>query len=84
MSSCIRIVAAVALVVSTVVEANLLGSHEGFPVELVKAGAPSYTYISVKDPNALNLDGSIYGIAVCLSSLGSKANWTFSTDGGGW
>ena len=39
--------------------------------------------MSVLDPNALNLDGSRYGIAVCLSSS-SKANWTFSTDGGGW
>ena len=30
--------------------------------------------MSVKDPRALNLDGSIYGIAVCLSTV-SKANW---------
>ena len=42
-----------------------------------------FTYMSVKDPEALNLDGSIYGIAVCLSNV-SKANWTFSADGGGW
>jgi hypothetical protein len=41
----------------------------------------TYTYQSVADPAALNLDGSIYGIAYCLSST-SKANWTFSTDGG--
>ena len=27
-------------------------------------GAPTYTYMSVKNPEALNLDGSIYGIAV--------------------
>ena len=40
-----------------------------------QAGANTYTYMSVADPNALNLDGSIYGIAVCLSST-SKANWT--------
>ena len=37
--------------------------------------------MSVADEGALNLDGSRYGIAVCLSSV-SKANWTFSTDGG--
>ena len=39
--------------------------------------------MSVADPDALNLDGSIYGIAVCLSAV-STANWTFSADGGGW
>ena len=60
-----------------------LGAHAGFPVERAKAGAPTYTYMSVADPYALNLDGSRYGIAVCLSST-SKANWTFSADGGGW
>ena len=60
-----------------------LGAHSGFPVERALPGAPTYTYMSVRDPEALNLDGSIYGIAVCLSTV-SKANWTFSTDGGGW
>ena len=39
--------------------------------------------MSVPDPEALNLDGSQYGIAVCLSTV-SQANWTFSADGGGW
>jgi hypothetical protein len=39
--------------------------------------------MSVADPDALNLDGSRYGIAVCLSTV-SKDNWTFSADGGGW
>jgi len=48
-----------------------------------KFGGKSFTYMSVENPAALNLDGSRYGIAVCLSST-SKANWTFSTDGGGW
>jgi hypothetical protein len=48
-----------------------------------KYGGNSYTYMSVLNPEALNLDGSIYGIAVCLSKS-SKANWTFSADGGGW
>lgn len=57
-----------------------LGSHAGFPVSPAKDGGPTYTYMSVEDPEALNLDGSIYGIAVCLSTV-SKANWTFSTDG---
>ncbi len=38
--------------------------------------------MSVEDPEALNLDGSRYGIAVCLSTV-STANWTFSADGGG-
>ena len=41
----------------------------------------TYTYSSVDDPTALNLDGSIYGIAYCLSPT-SKANWSFSADGG--
>ncbi len=41
----------------------------------------TYTYASVEDPSALNLDGSIYGIAYCLSPT-SKANWSFSADGG--
>lgn len=57
-----------------------LGSHAGFPVSPAREGGPTYTYMSVEDPEALNLDGSIYGIAVCLSTV-SKANWTFSTDG---
>ena len=57
-----------------------LGSHAGFPVSPATNGGPTYTYMSVEDPEALNLDGSIYGIAVCLSTV-SKANWTFSTDG---
>jgi hypothetical protein len=60
-----------------------LGAHAGFPVERALPGAQTFTYMSVEDPNALNLDGSRYGIAVCLSTV-SKANWTFSTDGGGW
>lgn len=34
--------------------------------------------MSVTNPYALNLDGSIYGIAVCLSK--NKANWTFSAE----
>jgi len=58
-----------------------LGAHAGFPVTRALPGATTYTYMSVEDPNALNLDGSRYGIAVCLSTT-SKANWTFSTDGG--
>ena len=63
--------------------ATELGAHAGFPV-IPRAEAPaSYTYMSVRDPEAKNLDGSVYGIAVCLSTV-SKANWTFSTDGGGW
>jgi hypothetical protein len=41
----------------------------------------TFTYASVEDPTALNLDGSIYGIAYCLSPT-SKANWSFSADGG--
>ena len=62
---------------------ELLGSHAGFEIMAPTAGAPStYKYMSVPDPEALNLDGSRYGIAVCLSS-NSKANWTFSADGGG-
>jgi hypothetical protein len=48
-----------------------------------KFGGNTYTYMSVTNPEAINLDGSIYGIAVCLSKT-SKANWTFSADGGGW
>ena len=49
---------------------SLLGSHAGFPVVPVSAEAPaSYTYMSVRDPEAKNLDGSVYGIAVCLSSM---------------
>lgn len=62
---------------------NELGAHAGFPVERARPGGVSYTYMSVADEGALNLDGSRYGIAVCLSTV-SKANWTFSTDGGGW
>jgi len=62
---------------------NALGSHAGFPVQPARAGGTTYTYMTVPDPNALNLDGSRYGIAVCLSTV-SKANWTFSADGGGW
>ena len=63
--------------------ATELGAHAGFPV-IPRAEAPaSYTYMSVRDPEAKNLDGSVYGIAVCLSTV-SKANWTFSADGGGW
>ena len=62
---------------------ELLGSHAGFEITAPTAGAPNtYKYMSVPDPEALNLDGSRYGIAVCLSS-NSKANWTFSADGGG-
>lgn len=56
----------------------LLGAHAGFPVERAAPGALTYTYMSVENPAALNLDGSRYGIAVCLSKT-SKANWTFST-----
>jgi len=45
------------------------------PQVLPRSAAPiAYTYMSVKDPRALNLDGSIYGIAVCLSKV-SKDNW---------
>ena len=63
---------------------NELGAHAGFSlVERARPGGVSYTYMSVADEGALNLDGSRYGIAVCLSTV-SKANWTFSTDGGGW
>ena len=65
-----------AVVVSALPEEwNDLGSHAGFPVERVQPGGVSYTYMSVPDPGALNLDGSRYGIAVCLSTV-SKANWT--------
>ena len=46
-----------------------------------QTGGKTFTYMSVTDPLAVNLDGSIYGIAVCLSQT-SKANWTFSA--GGW
>ena len=53
---------------------NELGSHAGFPVSRALPGAPTWTYMSVLDPLALNLDGSIYGIAVCLSTT-STANW---------
>lgn len=56
-----------------------LGAHDGFPVQPATPGGPTYTYMNVEDPEALNLDGSIYGIAVCLSTV-STANWTFSTD----
>jgi hypothetical protein len=59
---------------------NELGAHAGFPVARAQPGGTTFTYMSVTDPDALNLDGSRYGIAVCLSSV-SKANWTFSTDG---
>lgn len=62
---------------------NELGAHAAFPVERALPGATTYTYMSVLDTEALNLDGSVYGIAVCLSSI-SKQNWTFSADGGGW
>jgi hypothetical protein len=62
---------------------NELGAHAGFPVERARPGGVAYTYMSVADESALNLDGSRYGIAVCLSTV-SKANWTFSADGGGW
>ena len=60
-----------------------LGAHAGFPVERALPGAPTYTYLSVNSPDALNLDGSRYGIAVCLSTV-SNSSWQFSTDGGGW
>ena len=62
---------------------EILGQHAGFPIKPAQVGKKTYTYMSVEDPEALNLDGSRYGIAVCLSPT-SKANWTFSTDGGGW
>ena len=69
---------------SAIVESfSPLGSHAGFPVTRASPGATSYTYMSVPDPEALNLDGSQYGIAVCLSTV-STQNWTFSADGGGW
>lgn len=58
-------------------------SHAGFPIKAARPGDSVWTYISVSDPEALNLDGSRYGIAVCLSKT-SNASWTFSTDGGGW
>jgi hypothetical protein len=50
-------------------------------VSPTQTGGKSYTYMSVTDPLAVNLDGSIYGIAVCLSAT-SKANWTFSAGEG--
>ena len=62
---------------------GVLGAHAGFPVEPAANGGLTWTYMSVADPEALNLDGSRYGIAVCLSKV-SNASWTFSTDGGGW
>ncbi len=65
---------------ASLADRNELGAHAGFPVERALPGATTFTYMSVEDPNALNLDGSRYGIAVCLSTV-SKANWTFSTDG---
>lgn len=76
---------AFAVVVSAAVEHewNPLGQHAGFPVKAALPGGPTFAYMSVPDPEALNLDGSRYGIAVCLSTV-SKANWTFSADGGGW
>jgi hypothetical protein len=61
---------------------ELLGQHDGFSWPAALPGAPTFQYMSVPDPEALNLDGSRYGIAVCLSTV-SKANWTFSADGGG-
>jgi hypothetical protein len=58
-------------------------SHAGFPVKAATAGQTTYTYMSVEDPEALNLDGSRYGIAVCLSETHTD-DWVFSADGGGW
>ena len=43
----------------------------------------SFTYVSVTDPEALNLDGSRYGIAVCLSPT-STDEWWVHAQGGGW
>ena len=77
-----RITATLAALASLTSAVELLGSHDGFKIEPATAGSPTYTYMSVLDPDAVNLDGSRYGIAVCLSTL-SKANWTFSADGGG-
>jgi len=65
---------------AAIVDGSSLGSHAAFPVARALPGAPTYTYLSVADPEALNLDGSRYGIAICLSNV-SKANWTFSADG---
>jgi hypothetical protein len=62
---------------------NSFYAHAGFPIQQAKAGQNTFTYLSVADPEALNLDGSRYGIAVCLSPTDTD-NWTFSTDGGGW
>ena len=74
---------ALAVALPTSVAFSDLGAHAAFPVQPAKAGGPTYTYMSVKSADALNLDGSRYGIAVCLSTV-SKASWVFSTDGGGW
>ena len=62
---------------------EILSSHAGFPIQAAKPGQNTFTYMSVLDPEALNLDGSRYGIAVCLSPT-STDWWTFSADGGGW
>ena len=51
-----------------------LGSHGGFPVERAVAGAPTYTYMSVRDPEALNLDGSIYGEFALVGEFLSRSH----------
>ena len=62
---------------------GILGATPAFPVEPSRGAGPTYTYLSVNDPEAVNLDGSRYGIAVCINKA-SNASWQFSTDGGGW
>jgi len=57
--------------------------HSSGSAETTTAERVRKRNMSVPDPGALNLDWSRYGIAVCLSTV-SKANWTFSADGGGW
>lgn len=39
-------------------------------------GANGQTYVSMTDPNALNLDGSLYGIGLCRAK--SNASWQIS------
>ncbi len=69
-----------AIVFVTVASATGTGgdySNDVFPIRPAVSGGEHFTYMSVANPEALNLDGSRYGIAVCLSTV-SKANWTFS------
>ncbi len=46
------------------------------------AAAGSFTYIPLKDPSAVCLDGSQYGIFVCTPA--GATDWQINIQGGGW